>query len=110
MACGSYEELLARDDVDAVYILLANGHSPMGAGRRRGRQACPVRKALWRRCRRCPGPRVDACRRNNVHLADGVMFMHSRRLGLLRQLLDDPRWAAVRRITSQFSFLCPTIS
>jgi predicted dehydrogenase len=37
---------------------------------------------------------------------DGVMFMHSQRLALLRQTLDDGRSiGSVRRITSQFSFL-----
>jgi len=36
---------------------------------------------------------------------DGVMFMHSRRLPLLRQVLDDPQTVGtVRRIASQFSF------
>ena len=37
---------------------------------------------------------------------DGVMFMHSQRLPLLRQVLDDGQSVgAFRRITSQFSFV-----
>src|SRR5205085_91267 len=43
---------------------------------------------------------------NRVQFMDGVMFMHSQRLPLLRQTLDDGRSiGAVRRITSQFSFM-----
>ena len=48
---------------------------------------------------------VEACRRNNVQFMDGVMFMHSRRLGALRRVLDDGQSVGtVRRITSQFTF------
>src|SRR5262249_53597780 len=48
---------------------------------------------------------LDACRQNNVQFMDGVMFMHSRRLPLLRATLDDGRSiGTVLRITSQFSF------
>jgi predicted dehydrogenase len=49
---------------------------------------------------------LDACRRAGRQFMDGVMFMHSRRLPLLRQVLDDGESVgAVRRIASQFSFL-----
>ena len=51
---------------------------------------------------------LDACRRHRVQFMDGVMFMHSRRLPLLRQVLDDGQSiGTVRRIASQFSFLAP---
>jgi predicted dehydrogenase len=49
---------------------------------------------------------LDVCRENRVQFMDGVMFMHSQRLPLLRQTLDDGRSiGSIRRITSQFSFL-----
>src|SRR5262249_13240905 len=49
---------------------------------------------------------LDACEENRVQFMDGVMFMHSQRLPLLRQTLDDGRSiGSVRRITSQFSFM-----
>ncbi len=107
MACGTYEELLARDDVDAVYIPLPTGI----------RMEWVMRAAVLGKHVLCEKPcgvdasavraMVDACRRKNVQFMDGVMFMHSRRLELLRQLLEDPSLGSVRRITSQFSFLAP---
>src|SRR5262249_54197398 len=49
---------------------------------------------------------LDACRKAGRQFMDGVMFMHSRRLPLLRQVLDDGASVGeVRRIASQFSFL-----
>jgi len=51
---------------------------------------------------------LGACRKNKVQFMDGVMFMHSQRLPLLRQTLDDGQSVGtIRRITSQFSFLAP---
>jgi predicted dehydrogenase len=48
---------------------------------------------------------LEACRKNKVQFMDGVMFMHSQRLPLLRQILDDGKSVGrVQRIASQFSF------
>lgn len=103
--CGSYQELLGRGDVDAVYMPLPTGI----------RKDWVVRAAEAGKHILCEKPcaphsddlraMLDACRRNRVQFMDGVMFMHSRRLPLLRQVLDDPQSVgAIRRITSQFSF------
>src|SRR5438093_5837425 len=105
-ACASYQELLDRDDVDAVYIPL-----PTGIRKEWVLQAARAGKHVL-----CEKPcatssadlraMLDACRDNRVQFMDGVMFMHSQRLPLLRQTLDDGRSiGSVRRITSQFSFL-----
>src|SRR5581483_1320639 len=51
---------------------------------------------------------LDACHKRRVQFMDGVMFMHSRRMPLLRQVLDDPQEIGeVRRTASQFSFKAP---
>ena len=104
-AMGSYEELIARPDIDAVYLPLptvsrkpwairaaeAGKHvlseKPVGA------TAGDVREIL------------EACRRNRVQFMDGVMFLHSQRLGRMRDVLDDgQRVGRIRRIATQFSF------
>jgi predicted dehydrogenase len=106
VACGSYQELLDRDDVDAVYLPLPTAV----------RKEWVLRAARAGKHVLCEKPcatsgadlraMLDACRENRVQFMDGVMFMHSRRLPLLRQTLDDGRSVgSVRRITSQFSFL-----
>lgn len=108
LAVGGYEELLARRDVDAVYVPLPTGvrkewvvkaaeagkhvlvEKPVGV------TSGDVRDML------------AACDRNRVQLMDGVMFMHSRRLDALRRTLDDGESVGrIRRIVAQFSFDAP---
>jgi len=104
-AVGSYEELLAGDAVDAVYVPLptvvrkpwliraaeAGKHvlseKPVAAN------AGDLQEIL------------AACRRHGVQFMDGVMFQHSRRIERLREVLHDGRSVGqIRRIASQFSF------
>jgi len=103
---GSYEELLASREVDAVYVPLPTGL----------RQEWVVRAAEAGKHVVCEKPcavnaaeleeMLSACRKNRVQFMDGVMFMHSPRLARVRELLDDnASVGAVRRISSAFSFL-----
>lgn len=104
----SYEELLARSDVDAVYIPLPTGIRPQWVIR-----AAEAGKHVL--CEKPCAPNAAqlrdmllACRRRNLLFMDGVMFMHSQRLPLLRRLLDDGQTiGTLRRINSQFSFAAP---
>lgn len=107
-AVGGYDALLARDDVDAVYIPL-----PTGLRRRWAVEAARAGKHVLAEK---PSGRdlgeveeiVAACRESGVQFMDGVMFMHSARLEQLRQVLDDQESVGrLRRIVSQFSFKAP---
>ena len=103
---GSYEELLASKNVDAVYLPL-----PTGLRREWVRRAAAAGKHVI-----CEKPcavsvaglqeMISACRENRVQFMDGVMFMHSPRLARVREILDDNKSVGpVRRISSAFSFL-----
>lgn len=107
-ALGSYEELIAADDIDAVYIPLPTGIraewviKAAEAGKHiMCEKPCGLDTAELRRI-------LDACEKNNVQFMDGVMFMHSARLPRLREVLDDGESVGdIKRIATQFSFLAP---
>jgi predicted dehydrogenase len=107
-AVGNYEQLLASDEIDAVYVPL-----PTGARKQWVIRAAEAGKHVL--CEKPVGKDagdvqeiLDACRRNNVQFMDGVMFMHSRRLDQIRQVLNDGESVGhVKRIMSQFSFRAP---
>jgi predicted dehydrogenase len=103
---GSYEELLALPNVDAVYIPLPTGL----------RKEWVLRAAAAGKHVICEKPcavsaadlqeMISACRKNRVQFMDGVMFMHSPRLNRIREVLDDGKSVGpLRRISSAFSFL-----
>ncbi len=104
-AFGSYGELLACDDVDAVYVPLPTGLRTEWVVR-----AAEARKHVV--CEKPCAPSVadlrrmlEACQSHGVQFMDGVMFMHSRRLAALRQVLNDGETIGeVRRIASAFTF------
>ena len=106
VALGSYEELLASQNVDAVYIPLPTGL----------RKEWVLRAAAAGKHVVCEKPcgvsfadvreMAGACRKNRVQFMDGVMFMHNPRLQRIRGVLDDDNSVGpVRRISSAFSFL-----
>ena len=104
-ALGSYEELLASKDVDAVYIPLPTGLRKEWVLRaaQAGKHVicekpCGVSLAEVREM-------TGACKNHRVQFMDGVMFMHSPRLARVREFLDDNQSVGqVRRISSVFSF------
>ncbi len=104
-ALGSYEELLASPNVDAVYIPLPTGL----------RKEWVLRAAAAGKHVICEKPcgvsfadvqaMTDVCRKNRVQFMDGVMFMHNPRLPRVRGVLDDGKSVgSIRRISSAFSF------
>ncbi len=104
-AVGSYEALLARTDVDAVYIPL-----PTALRREWVIKAAEAGKhVLGEKPAALNAAEVTemlaACERHQVQYMDGVMFMHSQRLPLIRSLLDDQsQLGQLRRLASHFSF------
>lgn len=105
VALGSYEALLQRDDVDAVYIALPTTL----------RKEWVIRAAESKKHVLCEKPvastaadaaeMIAACKANGVQFIDGVMFNHSARLPALREELDRAHGIGpVRRIDSHFSF------
>ena len=102
---GSYEELIASRDVDAVYVPLPTGL----------RKEWVLRAAAAGKHVVCEKPcglnaadvgeMIEACRRNRVQFMDGVMFMHHRRLEKMRAVLDDAQSIGrIKRMSSMFSF------
>ena len=104
-ALGSYEDLLASPTVDAVYV-------PLPTGLRKTWVLRAARAGKHVVCEKPCAPSVadlremlQACQQHGVQFMDGVMFMHSRRLDLLRQILDDAsNLGQVRHIASAFTF------
>lgn len=108
MAVGGYDELLARADVDAVYLPLPTGM----------RKEWVIKAANAGKHVMCEKPcaisasdlqeMVEACQKNNVQFMDGVMFMHSQRLPALRRVIDDGKSIGqLKRIQTHFSFCAP---
>jgi len=104
-AVASYEELLARDDIDAVYLPLPTALRGDWAVRaaRAGKHVLVEKPAgtsvadLERI--------VAACAEARVQFMDGVMFLHGGRMGRIRAALDAADGVgAVRRIVAHFTF------
>jgi len=107
-ALAGYGALLSAKDVDAVYIPLPTGL----------RAEWVIRAALAGKHVVCEKPcarsvaelrrMLEACRQNRVQFLDGVMFMHSRRLERIREVLHDGESIGkIKRIASAFSFGAP---
>lgn len=104
-AVGSYEALLARDDVDAVYI-------PLPTGIRTEWCLAAARAGKHLLCEKPVAVNVhevqqilDACQQAGVQFMDGVMFDHSRRLAeIRREVQTGESIGKLRRICTHFSF------
>jgi len=105
VALGSYEELIASKNVDAIYF-------PLPTALRRDWVVRAAEAGKHVLCEKPCGTSaadleamISACRKNRVQFMDGVMFMHDRRLDQIRAVLDDGASVGpLKRITSHFSF------
>ncbi len=102
-AIEGYGQLLAADDIDAVYIPL-----PTGLRKKWVIKAAESGKHVM--CEKpCAGSAselaamIDACEKNGVQFMDGVMYMHSQRMVQIRKAIDT-QIGTLKRIATQFSF------
>ncbi|TWT75112.1 Gfo/Idh/MocA family protein [Allorhodopirellula solitaria] len=104
-ALGDYQELLDRDDIDAVYIAL-----PTTVRKQWVIAAAKAGKHVL--CEKPIAVHADdatemiaACDEAGVTFMDGVMFDHSARLPAMKHsLADTQQFGKLRRIQSHFSF------
>jgi predicted dehydrogenase len=103
-AMNDYAALLARTDIDAVYIPL-----PTGLRKEWVIRAAEAGKHVL--VEKPVGVNtadvaeiIAACEKHGVQFMDGVMFMHGRRLQQLRGVVDH-EVVPVRHIATQFSFM-----
>lgn len=104
LAYGGYEELLANDAVDAVYIPLPTGiRTPWAIRAAEAGKHVLVEKPVGVTSQDVHEI-LTACRQNHVQFMDGVMFMHSQRMQRIRDILnDDQTIGKLKRITCQFA-------
>ena len=104
-ALGSYEELIAAGDIDALYIPLPTAL----------RKEWVIRAAEAGKHVVCEKPcavsaadlqeMIAACREHRVQFMDGVMFMHHPRLEHIRRVIEDGKSIGrIKRIMSLFAF------
>ncbi len=104
-ALGCYDELLARDDVDAVYIPLPTGLRKewvIAAARAGKHVLCEKPAAINAEDAQ---EMLQACENAGVQFMDGVMFDHSKRVDAISGTLKSEKAIGrLRRISTHFSF------
>lgn len=105
---GSYEELLARDDIDAVYLPLPTAIR----GEWAVKAAAAGKHVLSEKPAGTSVAEVEriiaACSAANVQFMDGVMFLHGGRMERIRAAIDAPDGTGpVHRVVAQFAFRAP---
>lgn len=103
-AMDNYAALLARTDIDAVYIPLPTGLRKEWVIRaaQAGKHVL-VEKPVGATAADVVDI-IAVCEQQGVQFMDGVMFMHGRRLQRLREVVDR-EVGKVRNIATQFSFM-----
>lgn len=105
IALGSYEALLARNDIDAVYLPVPTGLRAEWVikAARAGKHVLSEKPAACSAAQLAE--ELAVCREHHVQFMDGVMFMHHPRLAHLGELIHaQRRLGEIRRIDSAFTF------
>lgn len=106
-AFGTYEEVLSERDVDAVYVSLPNTLHEEWVVR-----AAEAQKHVW-----CEKPAaltyaaakrmVAVCRKNNVRLMEGFMFLSHPQHAKVRELIRDGALGELSAFEGRFAFPMP---
>jgi predicted dehydrogenase len=105
VALGSYEELLARKDIDAIYLPIPTGLRKEWVVRAAKAGKHIVSEKPCARHEFEMREMMDACAKNRVQFMDGVMFVHTQRLARIGEVLAEGKSVGkIRRIDSAFSF------
>jgi len=104
---GSYEELLADPDIDAVYIPLPNHlHAEWTVRAAQAGKHVLCEKPLALTAEEA-SRMVDASREAGVHLAEAFMYRHHPRYAAIRKIIADGGIGEVRAIHGAFTFHNP---
>lgn len=103
-ACGSYDDLLTSDDVDAVYIPLPPSmHCEWTLNAVAAGKHVLCEKPLAINADQAQ-QMIDAAIRHRVVLLDAVMWYHTARAEAIREIVQTGQLGEVRQITSAFTF------
>jgi D-xylose 1-dehydrogenase (NADP+, D-xylono-1,5-lactone-forming) len=103
-AYGSYDALLADDDVDAVYVPLPNSlHVEWSIRALEAGKHVLCEKPLTRRPEQAEAA-FDAAERSGRVLAEAFMWRHHPQAQRLRELVDDGAIGSLRLVRASFSF------
>jgi len=111
LVLGSYDDLIASPEIEAVYIPLPTGLRKQWVLRAAQAGKHVICEKPCGNCAEDVREMLEACRRRGVQFMDGVMFMHSARLREIQSILEDGATiGAISRITSSFSAPFPEAS
>ncbi|OKP98563.1 Gfo/Idh/MocA family protein [Paenibacillus sp. P46E] len=103
-AYGSYEELLADPNVDAVYIPLPNHlHREWAIRAAEAGKHVLCEKPIALNSREA-AEMVEACRKAGVHLAEAYMYRHHPRIAEVRQIIASGEIGELRSIRGTFTY------
>ena len=109
IAYGTYDELLADDSLDAIYIPLPPSlHAEWTIKAAEQGKHVLCEKPLAANADEAIAM-ADACHRNGVQLMDGVMWVHHDRTPAMHQKITDGTLGKLRRVTAAFTFNWDTI-
>jgi predicted dehydrogenase len=103
-AHGAYDELLARDDIDAVYISVPNHlHAPLAIAAADAGKHVLCEKPLALTTADVDAI-ADAARRNSVVVVEAFMYRHHARTRRVEAIIASGRVGDVQLVRSSFSF------